>query len=501
MIRGEAYIPYSTFININEKIPETENRYKNPRNLASGTVRQLDSKIAAERNVCFAAFELVTYTNEELKHSRFDPNLFADHFEWMKELGIHVVNYKKVTSETIEETIAAYEKEVKNNDFPSDGLVLMYNDVKFGKSLGTTGKYPRYGIAFKWADELAETTVRKVEWNTSRTGLINPVAVFDPVELEGTEVKRAAVHNVSVLRKLKIAPGSVISVYKANMIIPTIAENLKPSGKVIIPERCPACNETTELHVSEDGIETLYCRNDHCPAKHIKSFVHFTKRDSMNIEGLNESTLQKLIEAGFVHDLKDIFSLKDKEEEISELEGMGRKSTSILLNNIENARRTTLERVLSGLGIPLIGRSASKELSKAFNGDWNTFLDAYKKGYDFKSIPDFGRKMKDSLISYLNENEKALRELFSILKIEKENTDDVLLGKTFVITGSVTHFKDRDELKSMIESLGGKVNGSVSANTSYLINNDINSGSGKNKKAKELGIPIITEDNFLKLIG
>ena len=500
VVRGEAYIPYSTFEEINAKIPETENKYKNPRNLASGTVRQLDSKIAADRNVHFKAFELVSYKKETLIMNGFHPNLFVNHFCWLKKMGFDVVDHVLVDGSNEKHVIDDFESRIKSNDFPSDGLVMMYNDTDYGKSLGTTGKFPRYGIAFKWKDEMAETTIRKIEWNTSRTGLINPVAVFDTVELEGTEVSRATAHNVSILKKLKLSTGSVIKVYKANMIIPTIHENVKPNGDVEIPDICPVCGEETHIHISDDGIETLYCENQDCPAKHIKSFVHFAKRDSMNIEGLNESTFQKLIDAGLIHKFVDIYHLKEKENEIAELDGMGKRSAALLIENIEKSRNTTLERFLSGLGIPLIGRSASKEISKTFHGDLDEFVVAYLTDYDFSTIPDFGEKMCESLIKYMDEHIVDIKPLEGQLHFQKETTSSTLNGKTFVITGSVTHFKNRDELKETIEKLGGKVSGSVSSKTSYLINNEVTSDSGKNKKAKQLGIPIISEDEFLKLI-
>ena len=502
VVRGEAVIYYSTFDKINKQIPETENKYKNPRNLASGTVRQFDSKISAERHVHFKAFDLVSYNDTDLINDGFDPNQCIDHYKWMEYLGFDVVGYTFVNNENADKVIDEFESKIKENDFPSDGLVLRYNDIAYGLSLGTTGKFPRYGIAFKWKDELAETIIRKIEWNASRTGLINPVAVFDPVELEGTEVKRATSHNVSILKKLNLTVGSKITVYKANMIIPTINENIKPSGNEIeIPTECPVCHEPTHIHISDDGIETLYCENKKCPAKHIKSFVHFVKRDSMNILSFNEATIEKLIDAGFISKFKDIYTLKEHKKEIAELDGMGERSVENLLEAIETSRNTTLSRFLSGLGIPLVGRSACKEIDKYFHGNFNKFIQEFKNGFDFSTLTDFGDKMCTSLTKYLNDNLEMIEELSSYLNFEtKELEDNKLQNITFVITGSLNHFSNRDELKNKIESLGGKVANAVSSRTTYLINNDFLSNSGKNKKAKELGIKIITEEDFENMI-
>lgn len=506
IVRGEAVISYSEFNKINEKIPEIENKYKNPRNLASGTVRQLDSRIAAERNVCFKAFELVKFNEEDIDKSEFDTNSFYDRLNWLSKLGFGVVEHVLILpKDDSEQAISMFEKLLEKNDIPSDGLVAMINNVEYAKKLGTTGKFPKYGMAFKWADELAETTIRKIEWNTSRTGLINPIAVFDTVELEGTSVSRATAHNVSILKKMQLSIGSKITVYKSNMIIPTINENIEPAGDVVIPEKCPVCGSTTRINVSEDGSETLYCDNPECAAKQIKSFVHFAKRDSLNIENLNESTLEKLIDAGYIKEFKDIYELKKHESDIVAIEGLGKKSVKNILDNIEKSKNTTLSRFLSGLGIPLIGRSASKEIERYFNGDLNKFLSAYSGGFDFTQLNDFGQKMSDSLNIYLGHNIMKIRDLAEYMnfeaKKEKDNNNVIdLSGKTFVITGTVNHFTNRNELKEKIESLGGKVSGSVSSKTNYLINNDIASTSGKNKKAIELGVEIISENKFLEMI-
>ena len=504
VVRGEAVISYSEFDRINSELPETENKYKNPRNLASGTVRQLNSETAASRNVHFKAFELVKCDENELREAGYNPNSFNDRLAWLESLGFEVVEHILVNKENESSIIEYFEKKLETEDFPSDGLVAMLDDIAYGKSLGTTGKFPRCGIAFKWADELAETTIREIEWNTSRTGLINPVAVFDTVELEGTEVSRATAHNVSILKKMQLSIGSKITVYKSNMIIPTINENICPAGPVIIPDKCPVCGSKTKIHTSEDEIETLYCENPKCTAKHIKSFAHFVKRDSMNIENLSEATLEKLINAGFIKEFEDIFELKNHKEKIEKLEGMGKKSVDRLLDNIEKSKNTTLAQFLSGLGIPLIGRSASKEIQKKFDGNFDNFIDAYEKGFDFNQLNDFGEKMSESLNEYLNKNLDSIKELakymtFGVIKENKEK-DNSLEGIVFVITGSLNNYENRDQLKEKIESLGGKVTGSVTKKTNYLINNDVNSNSGKNKKAKELGVKIISEEEFLELI-
>lgn len=513
VVRGEAFIPYSTFERINEGIPEGEPKYKNPRNLASGTVRQLDPGVVKARGVQFRAFELVSIgelAGEVVIAEGMDMNLFTERLRLLALMGFGVVGHVLVTEENEESVITDFEKSVGKNDFPSDGLVLMYNDIAYGRSLGTTGKYPRCGIAFKWADEMAETTLRKVEWNASRTGLINPVAVFDTVELEGTEVSRATAHNVSIFKKLKLSPGSTIRVYKANMIVPTIHENVKPSGwddsNPGVPDVCPVCGAPTELRISPDGVETLCCPNSDCPAKHVKAFAHFVRRDSMNVENLSESTIQKLMNAGLVKKYKDLYYLKGHIGEISALEGMGERSAKQLVEAIEKSRNTTLDRFLSGFGIPLVGRSASKEIHKAFGGDFGKFMEsagrAWMDGAPLE-ITGFGEKMTDSLLSWMSLHWEEVSDLAQEMTFKADKSlaaGSPLSGKTFVITGSLTHYQNRDALKNEIESLGGKVSGSVSAKTSFLINNDINSSSGKNKKARELGIPVISEEGFIGLL-
>lgn len=513
VVRGEAFISYSEFERVNREIPETKARYKNPRNLASGTVRQYDSKVAAQRNVQFQVFELVELSDKDadsLRIKGLNPNLYIDRFRFLEDMGFGVVEHVRVTKENAEQVIPWFEKRITENDFPSDGLVLMYNDIAYGQSLGTTGKFPRWGIAFKWADEMAETVIQRIEWNASRTGLINPVAVFEAVELEGTTVSRATAHNVSILKKLKLAPGSRIHVYKANMIIPTIHDNMEPAGEVIIPEHCPVCRATTELRISEDGVETLYCPNPECPAKQLKVFAHFVSRNAMNIEKLSEATLQKLIDAGLLHNYQDIFLLCSHKNEIALLEGMGETSSRQLIEAIEKSRNTTLDRFLYALGIPLIGRAVSKELSKKFHGRYTGFHEFVMESMQKDSLSicaslnlsGFGEKMAKSMINYFRINLTSVEQLAEEMMFQEDSLENknILEGKVFVITGSVEHFKNREELKNKIEQMGGKVSGSVSTKTNFLINSDAMSGSSKNNKAKELGIPIISEEDFLKMI-
>lgn len=509
VLRGEALITYSEFNKINDEIKDPDDKYKNPRNLASGTVRQLDSKESSKRKVNFKAFELVNADNVDFTNGGTVLDTHSRRFEWLKEQGFDVVEHKITNKDNILDYISEFETKISKNDFPSDGLVLILNDVKYGKSLGTTGKFPRNGMAFKWADELAETVIRDIEWSASRTGLINPVAVFDPVELEGTTVTRATAHNVSILKKLKLSVGSTITVYKSNMIIPTINENIKPVGTVIIPEKCPVCGEATQIKTSKDKIETLICPNQKCPAKNINLFTHFVSREAMNIEGLSKSTLEKFVDQGFVHSFVDIYHLDDYKNEIINMEGFGEKSYNKLIHAIEKSRNVRLGNLIYALGIPNVGKDASTKISDLCEGDLNVFLSYLSKKFDFSSIDGIGEIINSSIYSWyevFDDKTKSanLLKLFSILHVVKPDkeieTDDKLEGKVFVITGSLELFANRNALKDLINQNGGKVTGSVSSNTTYLINNDISSSSSKNKKAKELGVPIINEKQFMDLL-
>ena len=507
VLRGEALIRYSDFAKINEEIPEEGAKYKNPRNLCSGSVRQLDPKITWERRVYFFPFTLVSVEEGEDGSSRESgglPDFHNSHeaeFEFLEQQGFQVVGRRAVNKEELPGAVSDFSEQVKKNDFPSDGLVLLMDDISYGKSLGTTAKFPRNALAFKWEDEEEKTILREVEWSPSRTGLINPVAIFDPVELEGTVVGRASLHNISYLEDLKLGIGDEITVYKANMIIPQIGENLTKSGKLPIPEHCPACHEETKI-VQDKEAKMLYCENPHCPAKRIKQFALFVSRDALNIEGLSEMTLEKFIGKGFIQELPDLFSLEEHKEEIIAMEGFGQKSYDKLIENAEKARETSLARLLYGLGIGGIGASNARVLSEAFHEDAEALSRAELS--EVVSIKGIGPILGESIVRYFKEEEncRLFRKLLSILHLHKEEKAEnaFLSGKVFVITGSLVHFQNRKELEEEIRKAGASTASSVSKNTSYLINNDKNSTSSKNKKAQELGIPILSEEDFLKLL-
>ncbi|MCR5339460.1 MAG: NAD-dependent DNA ligase LigA [Lachnospiraceae bacterium] len=540
VLRGEAVIPYSVFEKINAEIPEEEARYKNPRNLCSGSVRQLDSAITAKRQVSFYAFSFVISEAQESEGGQADyGNDRQQQFEFLRQQGFDVVEYHRVNRDNILDRIEYFAKTIEHFDIPSDGLVLTYCDLAYSASLGRTAKFPRDSIAFKWADELAETTLREIEWSPSRTGLINPVAIFDPVELEGTTVSRASVHNISIMKALHLGIGDRITVYKANMIIPQIAENLTKSDRMEIPDTCPACGGRTKIvsageatggrvkSVEEiadtdldddafestetvaDTTEVLYCINPDCPAKAIMGYTQFVSRNAMNIDGLSEKTLEKFISLGYLRsrEFADLYHLSQYKDEICKLEGFGEKSYENLIAGIDASRKTAMYRVVFALGIAGIGEANAKLLSKHFGYDIGALRKASVE--ELSSIDKIGGVLANSIVDYFadRENNEKLDRLLAELQIEvpQVTADDgeksEIYGKTFVVTGSVHHFANRDELKALIESKGGKVTGSVTGKTDYLINNDITSMSGKNKKAKELGIPIIDEETFLKMAG
>ena len=494
VLRGEAIITYSEFERINETIGDVDAKYKNPRNLCSGSVRQLNNEITARRNVRFYAFGLVSAANVDFRNSR------EQQFIWLKKQGFEVVEYKVVTSESLDEAMEYFSSAIVNNDFPSDGLVVTYDDIAYGESLGSTAKFPRNSFAFKWADEMRETRLVDMEWSPSRTGLINPVAIFEPVELEGTTVSRASVHNISIVKELQLGIGDRIKVYKANMIIPQIAENLTRSGSLVIPDKCPVCGQEARIR-KENDVETLYCMNPDCVAKKIKSFSLFTSRDAMNIDGLSEATLEKFIAMGFIHNFGDIFEIGKYKDQIVEMEGFGQKSFDNLMESLEKAKETTLARVIYSLGIAGIGLANAKVICRHFDDDIEKIRHADAE--EISSIAGIGPVLAGSLADYFSneENNRKLDHLLSHLHLIHEETTEnqVLAGKTFVITGSVEHFANRSEMKAFIEARGGKVTGSVTKKTDYLINNDKASGSSKNKKAQELGIPILSEEDFLEL--
>ena len=494
VLRGEAVIGYREFERINEEIPEADARYKNPRNLCSGSVRQLNNEITAKRNVHFFAFSLVRAEGVDFENSH------EKEFLWLQEQGFETVEYRVVTAENLEEAVRWFSERIEENEYPSDGLVALYDDITYGRSLGQTAKFPRDSMAFKWQDEIRETVLKEIEWSPSRTGLINPVAIFEPVELEGTTVSRASVHNISIMRGLELGVGDTIEVYKANMIIPQIADNKTRSGVRDIPTACPVCGGTTEIRKIND-VESLYCTNPDCQAKKIKSFTLFVSRDALNIEGLSEATLEKFIARGFIHEFADIFRLSRFREEIVELEGFGEKSYENLISSVEKARKTTLARVIYSLGIPNIGLSGAKLICRQLDDEVERLLAASEE--ELAAIDGVGPVIAASFTGYFADPEKRERffRLLSELTLEKEETAAVqdLKGKVFVVTGSLTHFSNRAELKELIEKRGGKVTGSVTGKTDYLINNDTESSSSKNKKARELGIPVISEEEFLKL--
>ena len=498
ILRGEAIIRYSDFEKINEQIEDVDAKYKNPRNLCSGSVRQLNSEITAQRQVHFYAFSLVKADGIDFKNSR------KEQFEWLKTQGFEVVEYHEVTKETLPETVKMYSEAIAENDTPSDGLVLLYDDIAYGQSLGRTAKFPRDSIAFKWADEIQETKLLYIEWSASRTGLINPVAVFEPVELEGTTVSRASVHNISIMEALELGAGDRITVYKANMIIPQIADNLTRSGVRDIPEACPVCGGQTEVRQLND-VKSLYCTNPDCQAKKIKSFTLFTSRDALNIAGLSEATLEKFIGVGMIHEYADIFHLDRHQEELVEMDGFGQKSYDNLIAAAEKASHTTLPRMVYGLGVAGIGLANAKMICRHFKNDFEAMRHATVE--ELVEIDGIGEVLAQAWTAFFSDgkNNAIVDHLLAELTFEagdeesSEGADEAFAGMNFVITGSLEHFKNRKELQELIERRGGKVTGSVTSKTNYLINNDVASSSSKNKKARELGVPILSEEEFLKL--
>ena len=493
-LRGEAVIKYSDFEEINKSIEDIDAKYKNPRNLCSGSVRQLNSEITAKRNVNFMAFALINAENVDFQNS------MENQFKWLENQGFDVVEHKRVTQDNMKETVEYFAEKIKTYDYPSDGLVLMYDDIAYGISLGSTAKFPRNGIAFKWEDEQAETTLKYIEWSPSRTGLINPVAVFEPVELEGTTVTRASVHNISIVEQLALHSGDRIKVYKANMIIPQISENLTQTGNIEVPDTCPACGHNTEIR-NDNGIKTLYCPNKQCPAKNIKAFTLFASRNAMNIDGLSEETLEKFIDAGYIREFADIYRISRYREEITNTSGFGEKSYDNLITSLNKSRDVELHALIYSLGIPNIGVANAKLICKYFDNDLEKIRHATVE--ELVKIDGIGDKMAEKFTEYFSDKENVekldrLLQEVTIKNPEVNHNAQNMEGLNFVVTGSVSHFANRNEVKEYIEQRGGKVTGSVTSKTNYLINNDIMSNSSKNKKAKELGIEIITEEQFIE---
>lgn len=496
VIRGEAVITYEEFDRINEAIDDADAKYKNPRNLCSGSVRQLNSKITAERNVRFYAFTLSEADGVDYEGLR------SNQMKWMAEQGFDVVEYVKVDNKSIFEAIDNYAERVLSFEIPSDGLVLTLEDLEYAATLGTTAKFPRDSLAFKWADQQAETILREIEWSPSRTGLLNPIAIFDPVELEGTTVKRASVHNLNIMETLKLGIGDTITVYKANMIIPQIGDNLTKSGNIELPSHCPVCDGTTEIKLMT-GTKVLTCTNPNCLAKQVKRFSLFVSRDALNIEGLSEQTLLKFIGLGYIKSFADIFRLENHRDEIVELDGFGKKSYDKLSSSIEKARHTVPTRILVALGIPGVGVTTAAQIARACENKWAK-ISSLSYG-ELIAINGIGEVMaRDYEAFFADEHNKSVvLDLVGELDIDEsyEKAGEALSGEIFVITGSLEHYKSRTELKKEIEAQGGKVAGSVSKNTSYLVTNNPESGSSKNKAAAELGVKIITEDEIRTMLG
>lgn len=498
IIRGEAIIKYSDFNNINDDIIDEEQKYKNPRNLCSGSVRQLDPKITKDRHVYFYAFSIVTNLKNEILD---DLDTYSKQLDYLSNLGFDTVYHKIVDKNNIIDTVEWFAKDVLNNDNPSDGLVLMFDDIKYGLSLGRTSKFPRNAIAFKWQDETAKTTLLEIEWSPSRTGLINPVAIFEPVELEGTTVKRASLHNLSIMDELEIGIGDTISVYKANMIIPQIAENFTKSNNYEIPKKCPVCKKELKVH-NENGVKTLHCENVDCPVKHIKNFENFVSRNCMNIDGISISTVEKFISLGFIKEYADLYRLAKYKKQIIELDGFGEKSYENIIKSIDDKRNVELYRVINSFGISGIGTANAKILAKYYDGNFDKIRNA--KVDELCNIDSIGPVLAESIYEFFHNknNIKIIDDLLTEIKIvsDKNTGSDKLNGLIFVITGALNNFSNRDELIKIIEDNGGKSAASVSNKTSYLINNDTTSNSSKNKKAKELGVKIISENDFMEMI-
>jgi len=495
ILRGEAVIKYSDFKRINESISDADAKYKNPRNLCSGSVRQLNPAVTRERKVYFNVFNVVKADNIDFENSK------AKQFEWAKNEGFDVVEYKFTNRESLANDIADFESRIADNDIPSDGLVLLLDDIALGERLGSTAKFPRNAMAFKWSDERQTTKLKYIEWSPSRTGLINPVAVFGPVELEGTTVSRASLHNVSIFEELMLGVGDEISVYKANMIIPQVYENLTKSNTEKVPKICPACGKDTTIKKDNES-KVLLCTNPDCQVKHIKQYALMASRDALNIDGLSESTLEKFLSKGFIKSDSDLFHLDKFKDEIINMDGFGKRSYEKLISALDEAKNTTVSRFLYSLGISGIGSANAKMIAKYFDNDIDRIISASKD--DLLEIEGIGEVLANSIADFFRseKNIENVESLRKILKFEKEESvgGDKLSGKVCVITGSLQHFSNRNELKELIEKNGGKVSGSVSSKTNYLINNDTASNSSKNKKAKELGVEIISEEDFLKLL-
>lgn len=499
-IEGEAIITYEDFDKINKSLPD-DKKYKNPRNLASGSVRQLDSKIAAQRHIKFIAWKVPT---------EIASNSFINRLQYAVELGFDTVPFLSIrgnyNAEFINIVIEQLQRRANERSFPIDGLVATYNDITYGELLGMTGHHPKHSIAFKFYDEEVETVLKNIEWSMGKIGSLTPVAIFDPVEIDGTMVERASLHNVSILTKLDLQIGDTIIVYKANQIIPQVKENLsakdRESAYIRIPSQCPVCESPTQI-VKENDSEVLMCTNPHCKGKLLGRVSHFVSKKGMDISGLSEETIKKFIELGWIAEITGIYNLDQYYDRLSTMSGFGKKSVDKLRKSIETSKTVRLDKFIASLSIPGIGTSQSKELVKAF-GAWDKFRDASIGYYNFTQLDGFGDVLNNNIHSWFEDMSNIADYLASLMTFESEDnskTNNSLNGKSFVVTGKVYKFKNRDEVKEAIEKFGGKVTGSVTKSTFALINNDIESNSSKNKKAKELGVQIINEEQLIEMLG
>ena len=498
IIDGEVVIDWNTFNKINENLPE-DKKYKHPRNLVSGSLTLLDSKEASNRNMRFIAWRVI----KGFSHK----SMFFDLKEAEKN-GFEVVPmFTYSNNSTDKENIDAILERIRDmadeESIPYDGAVMAVDDYKIAESMGRTNKFFRHSYAYKYEDSLYETVLTDIEWNTSKTGLINPVAIFKPVDLSGAITTRATLHNITYIKNMMLGIGDRIRIYRSNMVIPKVHDSIDKSGNFTIPSTCPICGEPTKI-VKDNDSEVLMCTNDNCAGKLLGKLCHAVSKNALNIEGLSEATIQKFINLGWLNSIRDIYHLSEHLTEMYKLEGFGRKSVDKLLDSIEDSRNTDLVRYIYAQSIPLIGHTASKAISKMCDGDLNTFVQHMSKGANaFGKIDGIGSEMIKSLEKWWDVNCLEFVDAATIFTFNrKKETASVsgtdLTGKVFVITGNLTQFRNRDEMKERIESLGGKVSGSVSAKTTALINNDIESTSSKNKKAKQLNVPILTENMFIE---
>lgn len=499
IIDGETIIGWDTFREINDNLPE-DKKYKHPRNLVSGSLQLLDSKEAASRNMRFIAWRVI----KGFEHKTPSEDLFK-----AKDIGFEIIPILKSPRINKKEELTILLNHIResadSHNIPYDGAVMAVDDYKIAESMGRTDKFFRHSLAYKYEDELFETVLTDIEWNTSKTGLINPVAIFQSVDLNGAITTRATLHNITYIKDMMLGIGDRIRVYRSNMVIPKVHDSIDKSGNFSIPDKCPICGHPTRI-IKENDSEVLMCENPDCNGKLLGKLVHATSRNALDIENLSETTIEKFINLGWLNSIQDIYHLSDHENEMKTLDGFGKKSVEKLLSSVEKSRKTSLERFIYSLSIPLIGKSASKDISKICKDSFDDLVDLMKSSPEkLLSIDGFGTTMMNSVAKWWYENSLWVYELSKEFAFEKSQpvsneASSTLEGKTFVVTGSVHHYKNREELQKDIISHGGNVASSVSAKTSYLINNDVNSTSSKNQKAKSLNIPIISEKDFLQMI-